>query len=133
MDLPVGGSVGKRVCRSEPLIALCRVVARCWDPDVGQVWSHKLDEHVAIPPDGIDVGWLTYIGERGLALPEFDKRIEVLPVKGLGHLIVATRQRFSTKNANHIKRAKLVAAALNRRAAETASESLRMGTNWNPG
>jgi hypothetical protein len=39
--------------------------------------------------------------------------IEVIPIEGFGRLIVTTRQRFSTGNANHLKRANLVAAALN--------------------
>jgi hypothetical protein len=113
MDLPRTGVVGKRICRAEPLIALCRLVVQCWDPEVGQIWSTALAEALEIPEDGIDVGWLTYVAKRRMRLPELDRAIEVIPLARAGHLVLATRQRFSAENANHLARAARIAAALN--------------------
>jgi hypothetical protein len=113
MDLPPTGVVGRRVHRVPPLIALCRLVVQCWGPEVGQIWSAKLSEVLDVPEGGIDVGWLTYIARQRMRLPELDKAIEVIPIARAGHLIVSTRQRFSTDNANHLVRATRIAAALN--------------------
>jgi len=113
MDLPPTGVVGKRVYRVEPLIALCRLVVQCWDPEVGQIWSAKLSKALDVPEEGIDVGWLTYIAKRRMRLPVLDKAIEVIPIARAGHLIVSTRQRFSADNADHLARATRIAAALN--------------------
>ncbi len=113
MDLPPTGVVGKRICRAEPLIALCRLVVQCWDPEVGQIWSTALGETLNVPEDGIDVGWLTYVAKRRMRMPQLDRTIEVIPIGRAGHLVVATRQRFSAENANHLARAARIAAALN--------------------
>jgi hypothetical protein len=113
MDLPPTGVVGKRICRAEPLIALCHLVVQCWDPEVGQIWSTALGETLDVPEDGIDVGWLTYVAKRRMRRPELDRAIEVIPIARAGHLVVATRQRFSAENANHLARAARIAAALN--------------------
>lgn len=120
MDLPPTGVIGKRVYRAELLIALCRLVVQCWDPDVGQIWSARLSEALDVPDGGIDVGWLTYLARRRMCLPELDRTIEVIPIARAGHLIVSTRQRFSVDNANHLARATRIAAALNGASGETS-------------
>jgi hypothetical protein len=73
MDLPLTGAIGKRVCRVDRLIALCRLVVTCWDPDVGQVWSGKLSEEIVSTEDDLEVGWLTYVADRQSRCYEFDK------------------------------------------------------------
>ncbi|WP_435016424.1 Imm52 family immunity protein [Tundrisphaera sp. TA3] len=113
MPLPATGSAGKRLCRAESLIGHCRLIIACWDPEVGQVWSGRLDDELGNPDQEIDVGWMTYVANRRLVLPEFDRAIEVIPIGEAGQLIVATRQRFSTANGNHLRRAKLIASKLN--------------------
>jgi hypothetical protein len=75
----------------------------------------RLADELGRPIEGLDVGWLTYVAERRSPACAFDKKLEVIPIKGSGRLIVATRQRFSSSNPSHVKRARLVGAALDAR------------------
>jgi hypothetical protein len=113
LDLPYSGSPGRRTLRVNFLVPLCRLVAECWDPDVGQVQSRAIDEAFRTATGGVDVGWLTYIADRLRKEPALGPEFIVEPVDGRGRIIVATKQRFSSSNPSHIARLRKVYQSLN--------------------
>jgi hypothetical protein len=123
MHLPNSGVAGRRMHRAGFLTRLSQLLVKCWEPDVGQVWSTKLRDALALPADAVEVGWITYVANRVRQPPRFPKEILVVPVEGLGHLFVATRQRFFTENESHLNRARLVAGALNQEGLDPAGIS----------
>jgi hypothetical protein len=113
MDLPSGDATGRRVLRTKVLADLLQITVKCWDPDVGQVWSHELSDALEIPDDGIDVGWLTYVANRIRRIPSLSSPIRILSVAELGKIVLATHQPFCTQDHEHLQAAKSIAVALN--------------------
>lgn len=109
---PTTGAAGRRLFRVPVLVETCKLVARCWEPDEGQVWSLRLHEAIKPSPSDIDVGWITYVSNRVRKLTSVPE-MEVIPVKGHGSIIVTTSQRFSTDNPKHLQKAKALAALVN--------------------
>ena len=110
ISLPRNGIVSERLLQIRVLEELIDAVVQSWDPDWGTVISHEyldtcpdLSSRNALIPK---VGWMTYLSNRYGSIPPMPKPSRVVSVRGKGHLVVVTDERFSTTCQNHIEAAK---------------------------
>ncbi len=112
IQLPNSGVAGGRVFSIPTLTRIFDLIVHCWNPDVGQVWSSQMSDAIGESNDDLQVGWLTYVASRTIALPTLDSRFQRVPIGRVGHVFVATKQRFNVDHENHVARLKHLSSVL---------------------
>ena len=90
------------------------ILVRRFSPDWGTVNTALLrDQVLRLPETAIQVGWMTYLSSKIGNVPPHPK-YEAEIIDGYGSVVVATRDRFSVQNAEHQRRALMVAEEVSR-------------------
>jgi len=114
INLPSNGPAAERLIRVDVLTSLLRDVVTATEPDWGVVGS---SEHLVLapktPPGVPRISWITYLSASYGKLPELSPS-RVVDLDGMGSLIIATDQRFTASNPEHVAAAERIRSALDR-------------------
>jgi hypothetical protein len=85
-------------------------MVQAWEPDWGRVTSDECRSKIC-RPNANAVGWLTYrsLRARAVKLPTWAK---VQAINHFGKVIIATEDRFSSEDDDHIRRVQQIADSL---------------------
>lgn len=111
ITLPYQGPLADRLLQVPRLQALMRCVVLAWNPAWAVVRS-SLDREISkqgLPPRR---GWLLYIAQPWEKLPMLASSSEVVSCGPNGSIIIATQERFTAANQQHIEMAQQAITAL---------------------
>jgi hypothetical protein len=100
LQLPKDDKVTEKILRSEVLMKIAEVIVNHWMPDYGVITSHECCDILSAKQNNHEAGWVTYL--RGYAHVEFPSAAEVRQT-GTGRLVLACRERFSSRTPKHMK------------------------------
>lgn len=102
LQLPYGEPSAGRLLQAEKLTALTGLLVSRMEPDAGRVSPPALLIHPEIKEVGAHrVGWLTYLAVEPSLIPPLPPPARVEPL-GKGSLIIATDERLTVSNPDHI-------------------------------
>lgn len=102
LDPPPSGRARQRLLSKRGIVSYYASLARCFDPDHGDLASGDLWDEIHYKVGDPPVGWVTYMSRRLGSLPELKRPTIVVPIDDLGHLIFAVGRRFSAQNREHV-------------------------------
>jgi hypothetical protein len=104
---------GARLLDRGQAVRLCEILVNCWDPDHGVVSSHGIDDALEID-EVPGTGWMTYRSVRLGSIAQVDPPGTVVPIGGLGWIIIAMDQVPHAEDPTHLRNIQRVRDVLRR-------------------
>ena len=102
IEFPTKGRTADRILQSDTMIRIAKSTINSWNPDHGVITSHQCSDLLSPKTSLSEAGWVTYLSGKHRRLSEAPKQLRIEDV-GDGRLFIATSERFSSRNSDHMK------------------------------
>jgi hypothetical protein len=102
MEFPTDDVILNRIVNVDTLLSIARSVLLAWEPDHGRITSSACLGVIPRTDFFAEVGWITYVSRKYGEIPAVLDATRVEEVND-GTLIVASEERLSCNNPEHVK------------------------------